>query len=110
MKRYMFYTGGYSGQYHIMEKSLEMAIVGLEKYLRDMDLAECKKSLESYGITKYFSFPNTIVYPSGRTVYFLNFDDWAEKEGNYIKTFKDLCKPESIFEFEVGEVSETEVA
>jgi hypothetical protein len=43
-------------------------------------------------------------------VYFLNFDDWAEKEGFYIKQFKGLCKPESIFKFEVGEVSQTEVA
>jgi hypothetical protein len=110
MKRYMFYTGGYSGQYHIMEKSLELAILGLEKYLHDMDLAECKKSLESYGTIKEFKFPNTIIYPSSRTVYLMNFDDWAKKEGYYIKTFKELCRPESIFEFEVGEVSETEVA
>jgi hypothetical protein len=110
MTRYMFYAGSYTDQFHIMEESLELAILGLEKYLRSMDIEQCKKSLESYGITKEFKFPNTIIYPSGRTVYFLNVDDWVEKEGFYTKQFKGLCKPESIFEFEVGEVSQTEVA
>jgi len=110
MQRYMFYTGGYTEQFHIMEESLELAILGLEKYLRSKDLEQCRNNLEAYGITKEFKFPNTIIYPSGRTVYFLNFDDWAEKEGFYIKQFKGLCKPESIFKFEVGEVSQTEVA
>lgn len=105
----MFYAGGYSEQYHVLAENKELALQYLEKYLLEEDIKKCKNYLH-YADTKEFVFPNTWRYPNGRIIHTIDFQEWVELEGYYVKQFKSLSKPESISEFDIGVVNQTEVS
>jgi hypothetical protein len=109
MKRYMFYTGGYSSQFHVMAESIADAKVFLKQYLKEQDIIQGERNA-FYFKTKKFEFPNVIEYPSGRKVNVQTFEEWYEQEGHYLKQFENLTRDKSIFVFPEGLVSETQAS